>query len=98
VALPPVGARVDRLTGGRQHSDARPCLVDRKNRASLDVLVVRFECPGDDATTVPREGLHERRRGTSTSSARRALLTSFAGAHAHEQGLSRHHLPGNRRR
>ena len=33
----------------RQHPYARPAFVNRQERASLDVLTMRFECPGDDA-------------------------------------------------
>jgi hypothetical protein len=36
----------------RQHSDAGPSLVDGQERASLDVLAVRFECLGDDADNI----------------------------------------------
>jgi hypothetical protein len=33
----------------RQHPYARPTFVNRQERASLDVLTMRFESPGDDA-------------------------------------------------
>jgi hypothetical protein len=51
----------------RQHSDARPCLVDRKERASLDVLPVRVECLCDDAhdhigEQILSSDLHDARR------------------------------------
>ena len=39
----------------RQHSDAGPSLVDGQERASLDVLAVRFEYLGDDADDYIRE-------------------------------------------
>jgi Ni/Co efflux regulator RcnB len=39
----------------RQQSDARPWLVDRQERASCEVVAVRFECLGDDADSGIRE-------------------------------------------
>jgi hypothetical protein len=50
----------------RQHSDARPCLVDRQERASLDVLPVRVERLCDNAhdhigEQVLRSDLHDAR-------------------------------------
>jgi hypothetical protein len=52
----------------RQHPDARPAFVNRQECASLDVLTMRFECPGDDAHGLNREQvlsseLHHTRRG-----------------------------------
>ena len=39
----------------RQHPYARPAFVNRQERASLDVLTMRFECLGDDAHGALRE-------------------------------------------
>ena len=39
----------------RQHSNARRCLVDREQRATLDVISVRFEGVNDGADDLVRE-------------------------------------------
>jgi hypothetical protein len=39
----------------RQHSHARRCLVDRKQRATLDVVPVRFDGVSDSADDLVRE-------------------------------------------
>ena len=44
-----IAATRDPASPERQHPDARPAFVNRQERASLDVLTMRFECPGDDA-------------------------------------------------
>jgi hypothetical protein len=58
----------------RQHSDARPCLVDRQERSSPDVLPVRVERLCDDAhdhigEQILSSDLHDARRGSSEAEA-----------------------------
>lgn len=99
------GTAADRAIGGEQPSDAGPSVIDRRERASLDVLAARFECLSDDADYGIREHVFMDGAGklqlsphaSGVGNQHQGLLASFAGAHAHEQGLSRRHLSGNRR-
>ena len=49
VTVRPTGLREILGPAERQHSDARPLLVDRQERASFDVVTVSFESRDDDA-------------------------------------------------
>jgi hypothetical protein len=71
VALTGAAARL--LSAERQHPHARPSLVDRQERASLDVLPVRVERFCDDAhdhigEQVLRSDLHDARPVENASS------------------------------